>query len=98
MANITLSNPFNTGTGPESMSDQTNELQHVSNTNLALSMFGTIARHTTVAARVTNYNFTDLKQSAQATPIEGGHDPRLVTGNGKRPVYGQQYPRGYYNK
>ena len=44
-----------------------------------------------------DYNFSNLKPS-QSTPIDGEKTPQHVIGNGRRPVYGLQYPRGYYNK
>ena len=40
--------------------------------------------------------YSDL--TGTPTTVEGGRDSRPNNGNGKRPVYGLQYPRGYYNK
>ena len=82
-----------TQTSAHTMDDQSTRLKQTSSTQLAISMFSS-ALHGT--GQITNHDWTDLKFN-QPTAIEGGSDARIKKGI-ERPVYGQQYPRGYYNK
>ena len=76
------------------LSNKTVRMQQVSSTNLLSSMFSS-QNHGT--GTITEHDFSQLIFN-QPTPNDGGKDARLSSGNGRRPVYGQQYPRGYYNK
>ena len=73
--------------------DQTVRLKQTSFTQLERTMFGSLS-HGTGPSK--DYNLSDL--TGTPTTIEGGRDSHLNNGNGRRPLYGQQYPRGYYNK
>ena len=75
-------------------SDQSIRLKHSSVVYLLRTMFSSQNHGTGVTQ---DYNFSDLKPD-QSTPIDGEKTPQHVIGNGRRPVYGLQYPRGYYNK
>ena len=70
-------------------------MQHTSVVWILKTMFSSVDHGTGIS---NEYNISDLKSSNQTTPIANGHKPELAIGNGRRPVYGQQYPRGYYNK
>ena len=70
-------------------------MKHTSVVLILKSMFSSLDHGT---GTVNDYLMSDLKSSNQTTPIANGHKPELAKGNGRRPVYGQQYPRGYYNK
>ena len=80
-------------TTAESDEDQTVRLKQTSFSQLAPTMYSSQSHGT---APSTNYNLSDL--TGTPTTVEGGRDSRPNNGNGKRPVYGLQYPRGYYNK
>tara|TARA_B100000575_G_C23122246_1_gene649613 strand:+ start:485 stop:760 length:276 start_codon:yes stop_codon:yes gene_type:complete len=77
----------------DTMNTQSTRLKQTSVTQLAINMFSS-ATHGT--GSIVNHDWTDLKFN-QPTGIEGGNDARIKKGI-ERPVYGQQYPRGYYNK
>ena len=77
----------------DTMSTQSTRLKQTSATQLAIAMFSSAGHGT---GSITNHDWTDLKFN-QPTGIEGGNDARIKKGI-ERPVYGQQYPRGYYNK
>jgi|TARA_B100001996_G_scaffold31651_1_gene23991 hypothetical protein len=70
-------------------------MQHTSVVWILKTMFSSVDHG---SGTVNEYNMSDLMPSTQTTPIANGHKPELAIGNGRRPVYGQQYPRGYYNK
>jgi len=70
-------------------------MKHTSVVLILKSMFSSLEHGT---GTVNDYLMSDLKSSNQTTPIANGHKPELAKGNGRRPIYGQQYPRGYYNK
>ena len=76
-------------------SDQSKRFKHTTVVYLLKSMFSPFAQTGTPITK--DYNLSDLKPN-QSTPIDGEKTPQHVIGNGRRPVYGQQYPRGYYNK
>ena len=77
----------------DTMNSQSTRLKQTSATQLAIAMFSS-ATHGT--GSITNHDWTNLKFN-QPTGIECGNDARIKKGI-ERPVYGQQYPRGYYNK
>jgi len=77
----------------DTMNSQSTRLKQTSATQLAITMFSS-ATHGT--GQIINHDWTNLKFN-QPTGIEGGNDARIKKGI-ERPVYGQQYPRGYYNK
>jgi len=70
-------------------------MKHTSVVLILRSMFSSLDHGTGI---VNDYLMSNLKSSNQPNPIANGHRPELAKGNGRRPVYGQQYPRGYYNK
>ena len=77
----------------DTMSTQSTRLKQTSATQLEIAMFSSAGHGT---GSITNHDWTNLKFN-QPTGIEGGNDARIKKGI-ERPVYGQQYPRGYYNK
>lgn len=67
--------------------------QQLSASDLATTYFDSLNHGT---GTVTDFTFDSL--SGTPTSVDGGRDARLSKGRGRRPAYGQQYPRGYYNK
>ena len=65
--------------------DPNKRLKQISNSNLLETYFDSINRHST-SPRITDYNLGITPPADE------------LIGKGRRPVYGQQYPRGYYNK
>jgi len=91
MADYTL-----TGLGTvQSKGVQATSKKHTSVVWILKTMFSSLDHGTGIS---NEYNMSDLMPATQTTPIENGHKPELAIGNGRRPAYGQQYPRGYYNK
>ena len=91
MADYTL-----TGLGTvQSQTVPSTRVQHTSVVWILKTMFSSVDHGT---GTVNDYLMSNLKSSNQTIPIANGHKPELAIGNGRRPVYGQQYPRGYYNK
>ncbi len=80
----------------DSHSDQNVRVKQTSYTQVASTMFSSVVRAGSGTGSPTNHDWSNLKFN-QPTGIEGGSEARVKKGI-ERPVYGQQYPRGYYNK
>ena len=65
--------------------DTNKRLKQISNSNLLQTYFDSVNRHSSTP-RVTDYNLGITPPADE------------VIGKGRRPAYGLQYPRGYYNK